>query len=100
MNPKYFYVRTIETVDSNILVFWTTKFVDHIFFHTGDNNILFVMDGYASHSSYNLLSLLKPNGVLVTVLPVHTSHTFQPCDLIFKYWIFMCLGVRRRILND
>lgn len=40
-----------------------------------------ILDGYSTHLSIRVLRMLRDNGVIVYVLPSHTSHVTQPLDV-------------------
>ena len=41
---------------------------------------LLLWDGHASHVSYNMVTKARENGIIVLLLPSHTSNWLQPLD--------------------
>lgn len=60
--------------------------------HT-DQKILLLLDGHKSHVSVGLVEWAKTQGIILYVLPAHTSHLLQPLDVA-------CYGPFQRIYNS
>ncbi|KAH3855302.1 hypothetical protein DPMN_097868 [Dreissena polymorpha] len=46
-----------------------------------ESKILLLLDGHRSHVSFILAEWAKENGIILYVLPAHTSHLLQPLDV-------------------
>ncbi|KAJ8024408.1 Jerky protein-like-like [Holothuria leucospilota] len=48
---------------------------------SGTQKVILLYDGHASHMSIPLIEYARENGVVLFVLPAHTSHILQPLDV-------------------
>lgn len=78
----------VAGVDTFNFVQWARRFVEDINNLTAEGRkVLLTYDGYRSHMSMAVLSVLRQGGVIAYCLPAHTSGTTQPLDLT----VFSCL---------
>lgn len=82
--PKqnYSFMRRIVGVDTDIFYRWALNFIDEtLFLRRRRKREMLVMDCYASHVSYKIMSLLRDNFAIFVDLAAHTSHVLQPLDV-------------------
>lgn len=48
-----------------------------------DDKVLLIVDGHASHKSFEALNFAKENGIEIVCLPPHCTHRMQPLDVCF-----------------
>jgi hypothetical protein len=58
----------------------------------GENKILLILDGHKSHVTVGLAEWAMENGIILFILPPHTSHVLQPLDV-------SCYGPFQRMYN-
>ena len=58
-----------------------------------DQKILLILDGHKSHVSVGLVEWANTQGIILYILPAHTSHLLQPMDV-------GCYGPLQRIYNS
>lgn len=58
-----------------------------------DQKILLLLDGHKSHVSVGLVEWANSQGIILYILPAHTSHLLQPMDVA-------CYGPFQRIYNS
>ena len=58
-----------------------------------DQKVLLLLDGHKSHASVGLSQWAKERGIIIFVLPAHTSHIIQPLDVA-------CYGPLQKIFNN
>lgn len=58
-----------------------------------NEKVLLLLDGHRSHVSVNLVEWAKQQGIIIFILPAHTSHILQPMDV-------SCYGPLEKIYNN
>ena len=58
-----------------------------------NEKVLLLLDGHRSHVSVNLVEWAKEQGIIIFILPAHTSHILQPMDV-------SCYGPLEKIYNN
>lgn len=58
-----------------------------------DQKVLLLVDGHRSHVSVDLVRWAKEKGIIIFILPAHTSHILQPMDVA-------CYGPLEKIYNN
>jgi hypothetical protein len=83
-----------ETGWSNSVIFrqyLETHFLKFVPGREGQN-VLLLLDGHRSHVSVDLVRWAKEKGIIIFILPAHTSHILQPMDVA-------CYGPLEKIYN-
>ena len=61
---------------------------------------LLLLDGHASHISYNVVNKAATYGIDIWLLPSHTTHRMQPLDVsIFKSFKCNFISIKERFIN-
>lgn len=66
----------------DLFVTWMRHFINHVR-PNSEMKALLILDGHASHKSYESLELAKQNSVVLLCLPAHCTHHLQPLDVAF-----------------
>ena len=61
---------------------WLEHFVEYTN-ATQENKVLLLLDGHASHKSYEALQFAREHGVILLCFPPHCTHRLQPLDVAF-----------------
>ncbi|XP_061186996.1 uncharacterized protein LOC133195149 [Saccostrea echinata] len=83
-----------ETGWSNGLIF--RHYLEHHFLKfvpRDEGQILLLLDGHKSHVSVELVEWASQKGIIIFILPAHTSHVLQPMDVA-------CYGPFQNIYNN
>lgn len=67
---------------TEIFVKWLQHFQSFVKASHNDK-VLLIVDGHASHKSFEALNFAKENGIEIVCLPPHCTHRMQPLDVCF-----------------
>ena len=79
---SFVFQRTPAGVDTGIFLKWLPSFLnDTSHLRENGKRMLLIYDGYKSHVSLSVISMLMKENVLAYALPSHTSQITQPLDV-------------------
>lgn len=80
--PCHVFYHNPAGVSSTIFSEWARLFVEEAkFIRSEQQYLLLILDGFAVHITYDVLSYLQGHRIVVIALPAHTSHVLQPLDV-------------------
>ena len=69
-------------VTSELFLKWLDHFIE-LTKPTKEKKVILIIDGHISHKSLAVVEKARDNGVVIIVLPPHTTHRIQPLDKCF-----------------
>jgi hypothetical protein len=87
-----YYIGVSDTAyTTDLLAFtWIQNFWRDTYKNRKGNKSLLICDGYGSHITFEFTNFCEKHGIILFILPPHTSHFLQPLDVgvfhAYKHW--------------